>query len=182
MSQSAPVFLISGAPGSGKTAVATALMKRFDYGMHIPMDKLREWVVSGFAYPLYTWKGETNRQFDTAREAAAHMARLYAGDGCAVAIDDVIFPGELIPSFTEPMSDHPLHKVLLLPRLEVALTRNARRQSKEFHPSRLEKRLRCIHGALSDAPFDEAGWLIIDNSETGSDETAGEIMRRTGCR
>src|SRR5947209_3291908 len=37
MQKQLPIFLITGAPGTGKTSVATALMRRFPYGLHIPV-------------------------------------------------------------------------------------------------------------------------------------------------
>ena len=47
-----PIFLLSGTPGAGKSSVATALMQHFEFGLHIPVDDLREWVVSGLADPV----------------------------------------------------------------------------------------------------------------------------------
>jgi adenylate kinase family enzyme len=34
--QRAPIFLITGAPGVGKSATAAALMRRFPFGLHVP--------------------------------------------------------------------------------------------------------------------------------------------------
>lgn len=37
-------------------------MNRFERGFHVPIDDLREWVVSGCAHPI-GWTDETTRQF-----------------------------------------------------------------------------------------------------------------------
>ena len=85
-----PLFLITGTPGAGKSVTAAALMRRFPFGLHIPVDDLREWVVSGISQPVPEFTEETGRQFRLARTAAAQVAALYADAGFAVAIDDVI--------------------------------------------------------------------------------------------
>ncbi len=91
MSQlSLPLFLITGTPGSGKSTAARSLMQRFPFGLHIPVDDLREWVVAGIAHPVPEFTEETARQFQLARTAAAGIVALYAGAGFAVALDDVI--------------------------------------------------------------------------------------------
>lgn len=157
-------------------------MREFERSLHIPMDNLREWVKSGFSYPLFDWRGETNEQFLLARENAAHMARRYADRGYAVAIDDLIFPRDVPVSFAEPLADHQLHRALLHPPLETALERNARRTSKDFDPSALEKRLRRIHRAVEEEPFEEQGWIVVDNSDLTAEAAACQILRQTELR
>ena len=38
-------------------------MRRFPFGLHIPVDDLREWVVSGISQPVPEFTAETGRQF-----------------------------------------------------------------------------------------------------------------------
>jgi len=124
MTTSSPIFLLSGTPGSGKTSVAQSLLQRFPLGLHLPLDDFREFVVSGRA-SIFNWSDETTRQFGLAREAAVGVAVRYAEAGFAVAFDDVVFPAETEALFIKPLRPFQVHKVLLIPRLSVALNRNA---------------------------------------------------------
>ena len=99
-----PLFLITGAPGAGKSVTAAALMRRFPFGLHIPVDELREWVVSGISQPVPEFTEETGRQFRLARTAAAQVAALYADAGFAVAIDDVIHEPDVQACLTDVLA------------------------------------------------------------------------------
>ena len=176
---SSPVFLITGAPGSGKSTVAAALVRRFPIGLHIPVDDLREWVVSGIAHPVPAWTNETTRQFRLARQAAAQVAALYAAAGFAVAIDDVLFLGEAEAIFVASLAGFEVYKVILQPALDVALARNAERTNKNFDTSVLTEVTRSVHRALAGQDFAGSGWIVIDSSRLSVEDTVDEILRRT---
>ncbi len=177
--QTGPIFLITGTPGAGKSSVSTALMRRFPFGLHIPIDDLREWVVSGLADPVPTWTGETTRQFRIARQAASHTARLYASEGFAVAIDDVIFPHEAEEIFVSTLSDFTLHKVLLQPNVEAALSRNATRTNKSYDTAGLAELIGKIHNMMPHSVYARAGWTIIDSTHLSLEETVDAILKHT---
>lgn len=170
------IFLITGAPGTGKTSVATTLMQRFSFGIHIPVDDLREWVVSGIAHPVPNWTDETSRQFRLARQAAVQTARLYADAGFAVAIDDIIYPAEAQALYISQLPGYPIGKVVLQPTLDSALERNAKRTNKYFDTMMLTGAIPAIHQALTARNFAEAGWLSIDSTNLNVEQTVDEIL------
>jgi len=155
-------------------------MQRFPLGLHIPLDDLREWVVSGIAHPLPTWADETTRQFRLAYQAAASIARLYAGAGFAVVIEQVIYPADASAFLLPQLAPHSPHKIFLSPSVEVALERNARRDNKAFDTHMLADPIRAMHQPLADQIAADAGWLVIENSALSLKETVEEILNRSG--
>jgi chloramphenicol 3-O-phosphotransferase len=173
--QRAPIFLITGTPGSGKSSVARALLQRFEFGLHLPVDDLREFVVSGIAHPVPTLTEETGRQFKLARESAAMTAKLYASNGFAVVIDDVISSDDVSSIFKAVFAEFDFHKILLQPRLEVALKRNRARTNKNFDPGFLEEPIRQIYAWISaqELPND---WLRLNSSDLNLEQTVDLIL------
>lgn len=176
MIQSPIIYIVTGMPGAGKSSVSNALVRRFPRGLHIPVDDLREWVVSGIAHPIPTWTPETTRQFRLARQAAARTARIYAEAGFAVAIDDVVFPAEAQALFVGPLQGFPVRKILLRPHVETALHRNTTRTNKSFDTSTLTETIAGLDRYMDPGFFGKKGWAVIDSTELSLEETVDRII------
>ena len=166
------IYLLSGPPGAGKSSIATALAQRFEHGIHIPMDDIREWVVAGAAHPE-NWTDETTRQFALARTVAAHTATLYADAGFTVTVADVLSPEDVEAHIHDPRC----RKILLLPTLEAALERNATRTNKDFKTSELESLIRHVYHWMEKHEW--SGWTVIDSTNLTLKETVDAILEAT---
>jgi hypothetical protein len=153
-------------------------MRRFPFGLHIPVDDLREWIVSGIAHPVPEFTEETGRQFGLARASAAQVAALYADAGFAVAVDDVIHEpdAEALVALLAPRT---VHKILLQPTPEVALARNGDRTNKGFDTAVLADAICGNHRSLGEQNRADLGWTLIDNSELNVEQTVDAILEST---
>ena len=174
--QTPPIFIVTGTCGAGKTTVSTALMRRFKFGLHIPIDDVIQWVVAGAARPFGHAARETKRQFVLARQSVMASAKLYVDAGFAVAIDDIIRPHNVAALFEMPLAPRPIYKVRLRPAVEVALHRNATRPNKGFDPSVLVDIIHTVQERQDSADYDAAGWLTIDSSDLSVAQTVDAIL------
>lgn len=170
-----PTFIVSGTPGTGKSTVCKALLQHYDTGIHLPVDDFREFVVSGMAHPVPEWTPETSRQFLLARQAVGKVAMLYHLVGFAVAIDDVLGPGD------EKAFDLHLapHKILLRADLEVVLERNRQRSNKHFDTRILEGVITDLHAIQDVEAHLLHGWHVIDTTHQTVFETVMAIRAAT---
>jgi predicted kinase len=166
-----PVFVLTGAPGAGKSTVARALAARFERAFVIPMDDLREWVVSGREDPGPNWNEETTRQFDLAYHAAADLADRYSRAGFAVIIEHVVFPNEE-EKLRARLSDREYRTVMLDCRAETNHHRNQTRTGKNMNPHDLTPLIDHIRDGLQPA----AHWLRLDSTDLTVEETVDRII------
>lgn len=155
--------------------MAEGLCARFPRAVHIPVDDVRDWVLSGRAIPIEEWTGETTLQFSLARRVAALAAVLYSDEGFAVVTDDVVREPDLI-DYAPRLGGRPLRKVFLTPALDICLERNRVRTHKRFDTRTLEPVIRRLHVGLAAANTPGAGWLVIDSSGLTVEETVDRIV------
>jgi len=171
----AAIWLITGAPGAGKSTVSDALCRRFPLAVRIPVDDIRDWVVSGFSSPV-EWTAETSRQFALARRGAARIAADYADAGFIAVLDDVVRQSQL-DQYTNYLGSTPLRKVLLNPSLETVLSRNAAPGRKPFDSSVLEAACRGLHPLLASENTADRGWIVVDSTTLDVTQTVDAIKQ-----
>jgi adenylate kinase family enzyme len=165
------IFLITGPPGAGKSTLANALMQRFEFGVHIPVDNLRLLVASG-RHDVDPWTEETERQFRVAEQVMCAMTKRYVDNGFAVAIDHC----RSLARLDQVLADEGLEvkKILLLPSLEITQERNRVRTNKDFDTSTLVNIITYVSDRYREE--DHIGWQVIDNSQLSVDETIELIL------
>ena len=166
-----PIFLVSGPPAAGKTTLCGALLAHFERGLHLPVDDLRGWVVSGMADSV-PWTDETEGQFRIAEGAAFDVAKRYQRAGFAVAIDHCRYPARLdaaaLDADCEPI------RVLLMPDLKVNLRRSHTRMNKPFDPHMLDETI-VFTNDFYRRNVGQA-WLVLDNGAMSVEETVRRVL------
>ncbi len=162
------VYLITGAPGSGKTTVSQALAKRFQKSAHLEGDLIGELVIAGRLYPDQEPIEESRRQLELRRRNLCLLADSYFAAGFVPIIDDVVVTPDVLRLFQTDLRSRPLWFVVLAPRLDILRKRDARR----------DKHLLEVWGYLDSVlrqQMAEIG-LWIDLSDMTIEETVEAIL------
>jgi hypothetical protein len=172
----APIaVLLIGAAGAGKTTIARHWADhRGSPTAHISLDDVREWVRSGFADPQAGWNEHSEAQYRLARRTCGFAARNFLANGVSCIIDDAVFPDWPVVGLGgwKRHVGPGLLPVVLLPGLDVVLTRNAERTGNR----RLsDEEVARIHGRM--AGWYGSGLPIIDNSQLDVPAAAAALDR-----
>lgn len=180
MSATTPIFLLSGGPAVGKSTTAGALAARFARGVHIPVDALRDMVVSGQALPGADW----SPQLVVARQCAVYAAMAWREAGFAVVIDDFWDPHSELAEYAALTSQPQTYRVLLYPGRDAARARNMKRSGPGVAYDYIDDGIRLVYehldavvGALA-----AQGWWVLDTSEMGVEDVVASIVEKNNWK
>jgi adenylate kinase family enzyme len=173
-----PVFILVGPPAVGKSTTSKALAAKFNRSIHIPVDDIRDMVVSGLTLPGIEWSAELVQQIRLARESAVQMALNYQNAGFAVVIDDFIDPNQLV-EYRELLDKTDIHKFVLYPHQETAHARNLQRAGADPARSYIDDGIRIVYQQLNTLinPLRIDGWIVLDTTELSIEQTVSEIQK-----
>ena len=177
----APIYMVVGPPAVGKSTTSRALAARFSKGVHIPVDDLREMVVSGKLLPGAEWSSELAQQISLARAGAVHIALSYHAAGFAVVIDDFWDPHHAADY--RVLLDHPqAHKIILYPEQSEAHLRNLQRAGESPGRSYIDEGIRIVYRQLAAAlpALAQGGWLVVDTTALDIAGGVSAVLQQTG--
>lgn len=135
----APVLILTGPPGVGKTTVAALLVARFPRAVHLEADRFFGYIRAGYVEP---WRPESHEQNSAVMEIVADAAAGYATAGYFTVLDGIVIPGW----FLEPVRDalraagHRVALAILRAPLDACLARVRRREGiPSIDPEALER-------------------------------------------
>lgn len=182
MNTSAPIFLIVGAPAVGKSSTAHALAARFLKSIHIPVDEMRDMVVSGLTHPSDNWGESLIEQLAAARESVSQMAVTYNRAGFVVVIDDFWDPNSQLSEYRRLFDERHVYRVLLFPSQSTALARNLGRSGAGEASDYIAGGIQFVyaHLAMVIADLEQHGWFVLDTTDRNVEETVTAILDQFG--
>lgn len=173
-----PLFLLIGPPAVGKSTTSKALAAKFDKSIHIPVDDIRDMVVSGLVLPSLEWNQDLVQQITLARESVIQMALNYQRAGFAVVIDDFLDPNQL-QEYRTFLSNPRIHRFVLYPNQDIAHARNFQRAGDSPGRAYIDVGIRFVYEQLNllIEPLRHDGWIVLNTSEMNVEETVVEILK-----
>ena len=177
-----PIFFLAGAPAVGKSTTARALAAQFPKSMHIPVDTIREMVISGAVHPGEDWSPGLIEQLTLARASTTHIALSYNQAGFVVVIDDFWDPNSRLLEYERLFQTPNIHKILLFPSQQAAEERNQKRSGSDNESEYIADGIRNVYGRLTNeiAGLERQGWIIEDTTNKTTEATVQHILAQVG--
>lgn len=172
-----PIFLVVGPPAVGKSTTSQALAGRFSRSIHIPVDDIRNMVVSGLVLPSAQWSDALVQQMALARKSAVQMALEYHQAGFTVVIDD-FWDADHFTDYAGLQTHPAFYKVVLLPGQDAAHQRNQRRSGDSPARAYIDQGIEIVYQQLKNASpsLEQDGWLVVDTTSMDVGQTVTRIL------
>jgi hypothetical protein len=173
---SGAAYVVAGPPAVGKSTVARLLAGAATRGVHVPVDDLREMVVSGLVLPSPDWPAVLADQVAAAREVALTALTAYAVRGYTVVIDDFVDPAGL-REYDDVVGSGAVTAVVLRPDPEAAIGRARQREVTAEGAAYITEGVRMVSALLEDLlpRLTTVGWHVVDNTDLDPGQTAARI-------
>lgn len=173
-----PIFLLVGPPAVGKSSTSFALAKRFPLSLHIPVDKVRNMVVEGFALPKSDGNKMLLQQVRLARISVTQMALSYQQAGFAVVIDD-FWDSQHDTDYEQLFKQTTVHRVILCPAQAEAHQRNYQRAEPSLARDLIDEGIRIVYQQLQPALplLNQRGWVVLDSTHWSIHTTAEQVYQ-----
>lgn len=173
------VVLITGISAAGKSTIGDLLARRFERSVHVRGDVFRRMVVAGREEMAAPASDEARRQLRLRYRLGATVADAYHDAGFSVVVQDVVL-GPVLAEYVESIRSRPLVVVVLAPRPDVILRREAERAKDAYRLG--SHSVADLDAALRSETPRIGMW--IDTSDQTPDQTVDAIVARgleLGC-